>query len=1144
MSSIAEKVKFAQDKDGMLRRALERIIQLYTDRSHFVYELLQNAEDAEAKSIKFVQYPDRLEVMHDGRPFTEKNLEGLCDIGKSDKVDNLNQIGEFGVGFKSVFGICDTVKLYSEPANFREKDVGSAYPFAVEIINFTSPENIPAVKLGHSFTTKFVFPYTVGRSFSGFKTIPELNSVLASKLQNLGITTLLFMKNLETIEYQINLNGSTIEGQYLLEKTAINDHCSLVSALGHSDTQKAKKAEDEEISYLMFSRSIDNNSKRTVDIAFPVVVKEDGTYECQKPKSPFISVYFPTETESKLGFIVQGPYRTTPNRSSIPADEEDNIRLARETATLLTDALLEMRNAGTLNMSFIKALPLSAKVFDSYGLFAPLYETVKALFIKEAIIPSKSGKYVSARCAKIARQERLAALFTDELLTQLIWDGNLYRWLPTFLTETNKEYEAVYKYLTSDLKIAVIRPEDLRTFFAASPAFLPKQSDDWLVELYAVLEHVGAAFVKSRSDATMLTADIVKTSTGKFVAAYRKTENKQYIPNVFVPTSKITSDDINFVDPKIYERCRRFFDDILQLQKPNEYEFFIKDIKKRYDENYVFDADRHADDIRKLYKYLKFDDYKDEVTDVIRDNLVLKCTDGRVHNCYMHRVFLPVTPSGINIEGYFANIAKNVFYVDMDYYNTHEVSMEILRAMGVRSSILYNETITQGPYYTGNPGKQPDWWTSGDFRWKLTIDSLKDAVKYISAHPRAKDSIIKSKTIFSILLENEYRLCGLLHIGGSIPNRENEPCEMVQMLSGGFPGWDRKWMFTESLELVAPKAISKHDISTSIYGKVKADSIVYELLGFQKTEADEVDALKKTMSSTQLDALFENELRHRFGLSAADLTEHFGNGATHPSSGNSGDEEEFDYSFPVMRVKNWETLKKHAAEMLVFADPVKYEYTVRKIRVSNKPKEARAYLLNMYRYDGVYKYACQMCHDSCSNIEVAQIFNNPETELDPMNLCLCPNCAALYRKTRGEAAIMEAFKEDILDLSEAAITSEDYVTLELDGQELWFTQIHIAEVQALLRLAEEVRTGKTEEVPVEETGDDEDKGGLSVYSSYIGKQVKRKDGFIGEVVGVDSEYLTVKIISPSRRGGPQAGEETKIQLSFVISNSGVYEISN
>lgn len=111
MSNIADRVRTAQDKEGMLRRALERIIQLYTDKSHFVYELLQNAEDAEATSIQFIQYPDRLEVLHDGKPFMSANLQGLCDIGKSDKVDNLNQIGEFGVGFKSVFGICDTVRL-------------------------------------------------------------------------------------------------------------------------------------------------------------------------------------------------------------------------------------------------------------------------------------------------------------------------------------------------------------------------------------------------------------------------------------------------------------------------------------------------------------------------------------------------------------------------------------------------------------------------------------------------------------------------------------------------------------------------------------------------------------------------------------------------------------------------------------------------------------------------------------------------------------------------------------------------------------------------------------------------------------------------------------------------------------------------
>lgn len=1057
------------------------------------------------------------------------------------KGDNLNQIGEFGVGFKSVFGICDTVKLFSEPANFHGKDIENSVSFAVEILDFTSPKDIAMQSMDGSFTTRFVFPYTVGRTFSGFKTKSELNSVLAKKLQNLGITTLLFMKNLELIEYQIKLDNKVVEGQYLLDKQEINDHCSLVSAYGHSEFAHAKKNISEDISYLMFSKSIDNNSKRTVDIAFPVLINEDGSYECQKPKDPYISVYFPTETESKLGFIVQGPYRTTPNRSSIPADEEDNIKLAESTATLLKDALLEMRDNSTLNMSFIKALPLSERSFDNFDLFYPLYKTVKNLFAHEEIIPCRSKGFVTAYCAKIARQERLTTLFSDNKLSQLICDGNQYKWLPTYLTETNKEYEAVYKYLTSELKISVIRPEDLRNFFASNPYFLPNQTDDWLVELYSILENIGAAFAKTRNDTNMLTADIIKTSSGKFVAAYRKTDNKQYIPNVFLPTGKIITDDINIVDKSIYERCRHFFDNILQLQKPNEYEFFIKDVKKRYENDYCFEAEHHIDDILHIYKYLKNEDYKDEVSNIIKNYFVVKCTDGKMHSCYMHRVFLPVTPSGINIEGYFSNITRNVFYVDVDFYITHNVSLDVLKAIGVNDSILYGESIVQGQYYTGNPGKQPEWWTTGDFRWMLTIDSLKEALKYISTHPNAKDSIIKSKTIFALILENEPKLKGLLRIGGATPNRENEPCEMIRNLTGGFHGWDGKWMYSESMELFAPKTVSKHEISTSIYGKLRPDSIVYDLLGFKKTESDEVADLKKTMTAAQLDALFENELKQRFGLSASDLATHFENSLVTNRTFVTNDYEEFDYEFPIARVKNWETLKKHAAEMLCFADPVRYDYVVRKIRVSNNPKEARAYLLNMYRYDGVYKYACQLCHDSCANIESTQIFNNPEVELDSMHLCLCPNCSAIYKKIRNDDSEMINLKNRILRLSESDICNGEYVILDVNNQELWFTQIHIAEIKSLLQLSEEVKNANVESNSIE-PDDTEAKSGLSVYNSYVGKQIKRKDGFSGIISKVDEQFVYVQVKTPSLRGGPQKDEITKIQLSFVIGNTNIYTI--
>ena len=1134
MSTIADRVRTAQDKDGMLRRALERIIQLYTDKSHFVYELLQNAEDAEATSIKFIQYPDRLEVFHDGRPFTSANLQGLCDIGKSDKVDNLNQIGEFGVGFKSVFGICDTVRLYSDPSHYVGTDGGDAVPFAVEIKDFTRPEDIPEEQMPKTYTTRFVFPFAVGHTYSGFKTISALIDTLARKLQNLGITTLLFMKHLALIEYEIETDDEPITGEYLLEKKEINDHCLLVSALGISEKEKADPDAAEIISYLKFSRKLEKYPLRTVDIAFPVK-EENGVFRCIKAPNPFVSVYFPTETESKLDFIVQGPYRTTPNRSSIPAEDEDNIMLAQETATLLRESILELRESGKLNMSFVKTLPLTEEQFETFGLFLPLYETVSELFRTSAIVPSNSGKYVYARYARITRSEQLTAVLTDALLTQLINDGHNYYWLPTYLTETNREYKPVRDFLTGELGVSVIQAEDMRRLIAANPNFLPGQTDDWLVELYGFFESNPAAFSKA-------TVAIVKTATGAFAAPFRR-EGKSLIPNVFLPSPKIRSADIHFVDQAIYDRCRTFFDEVLQIQKPNEYEFLIKDIEKRYTSGYFTDGDQHIEDIKTLLKYVKYEDYNDEVSRIIRDSFALRCSDGKMRSAYAVRIFLPISPDGINIEAYYRNLGQNVFFVDLDFYSLHDIEADKLIELGVRSTVLVGENITYGTYDTGTRGKQPEWWTSGDFRWKLSADALKDVLLYISAHPTAKDTILKSQAIMKMLANNEARLCGRVNIGGNIvPNKENEPCELIHILRGErMLGWNGKWIFTESGELVAPKNISKHDISTAYYGRIKPDSVIFKLLGFKRTEADEVDDLKKMVPQEKLDAFFEMELRQRYGISSADLNERYG------ESGRAEEAvEEVQLPFPSLNVKSWDALRKHAAEMLIYADPVRYEERIRSIRVSNHPREAKAYLQNMYRHEGNnrFRFACQLCHETCSSFEATEVFLNPETELDPVNLCLCPNCAAAYRKLRANDEIMGNIRKTFLTKSEADIESGDYVVVPLDDDDaLWFTQTHFAEIRELIRLAEAVKVTKTE-APVQAKSDDEgEKSGMSVYSGYKGKTIHRKDGFAGKVTEVTTNgkdtYLHVHITA-----GKDTGKDTKILLSFILKNRNVYTISD
>ena len=62
----------------------ELLTVLYSDKVHFIYELLQNAEDAGASEVKFVLNADKLEFEHNGdRLFTIEDIESITNIGSS-----------------------------------------------------------------------------------------------------------------------------------------------------------------------------------------------------------------------------------------------------------------------------------------------------------------------------------------------------------------------------------------------------------------------------------------------------------------------------------------------------------------------------------------------------------------------------------------------------------------------------------------------------------------------------------------------------------------------------------------------------------------------------------------------------------------------------------------------------------------------------------------------------------------------------------------------------------------------------------------------------------------------------------------------------------------------------------------------------
>ena len=59
-------------------------------------------------------------------------------------------------------------------------------------------------------------------------------------------------------------------------------------------------------------------------------------------------VFFPTALATHLGFLVQGPYRTTPSRDNIPRANMWNRRLVRETGSLLVETLRWFRDNSLL----------------------------------------------------------------------------------------------------------------------------------------------------------------------------------------------------------------------------------------------------------------------------------------------------------------------------------------------------------------------------------------------------------------------------------------------------------------------------------------------------------------------------------------------------------------------------------------------------------------------------------------------------------------------------------------------------------------------------------------------------------------------------------------------------------------------------
>lgn len=567
---------------------------LYSDQTHFIYELLQNAEDAEATEVKFRLYRDRLELEHNGRPFDEDDVRSICALAEGTKKDDLTKIGKFGVGFKSVYAHTSSPEIYS-----KDENSGNEEHFVVR--NYVHPYSSPLKP--SALGTLFVFPFDHQE-----KDADESFSEISKRLEDLGIRIMLFLKHIESIEYEIDED----KGIYLRQTDLVQetDFVSDITVTGQ------RNSHDEEERWLVFEKdvthlagSISEGGRLDVQIAFQYTDDDSQNRPIiQKLAQSYLTVFFPTKENTNLGFLVQGPYKTTLSRETIPNDDDFNIALSEQTGDLVVEALRWLRDRNWLTVDVLTMMPL-AYMETQYGyswernkykntLFEPIYDKVLAAVKDEALIPAYKEGYVSGNNAKLARGQALCELLDDTRLGQFFNTDEQLRWASDEITE-NRTSE-LRKYLIDEDQLDIEEIDAEKFAGRIGEDFLECQSDDWMREFYEFASGFGISYRRDNPFNILKSKPIIRLEDGRHVVPFQYGEPQAYLP---------TEHDSQFHNTVKREVCNSdkamvFLEKNLELRKPDIVDEVKELILRKYEQDNEIGIEEHKKDIVYIVKAL------------------------------------------------------------------------------------------------------------------------------------------------------------------------------------------------------------------------------------------------------------------------------------------------------------------------------------------------------------------------------------------------------------------------------------------------------------------------------------------------------------------------------------------------------------
>ncbi len=959
--------------------------ELYSDRSHFIFELLQNAEDAlerrhqkyiDSKApykVQFNLYEDRLEFRHYGIEFNEEDVRSISDIFKGTKKGDLVQIGRFGIGFKSVYSITATPEIHSGDEDFIIK--GYIKPEAKKPNNFIDQGE-----------TVFIFP------FNHHAINPaETFQLISNKLKNIGARILLFLRRTTEIEWNIFPSGE--KGYYIKEEHAVEPYSSLnkVEVIGGSEH------EEEYENWLVFSSKIKNENANNLEVQIAFRKEKDTKTNKEKiipsPHSPLVA-FFPTEKDTRLGFYMQGPYRTTPARDNVPEYDEFNLELISETAELIALSLVIIREMGLLSISMLESLPIIIEDFPEKSMFHPIAKKVRDVLIKEELLPADDGTYVAAADAVLVRGAEILKIINNRNLRLLMKTESNLKWLSRDITSDRTK--SLRGYLIHQLEIPEIDAESLAR--RVDHDFLTIQTDDWMIAFYIYLLDQPRLWGSSQYNSGLLrNKNIIRLEDNNHVVPFREDGS----PNAFLPPEDET--DYPIVRRTIAENPQALdFLRQLCLSEPDICDDVIEKILPKYNSDLAdrISEEEHQKDIRKIIKalYSASDINKDRILSKAKDTQFLKAVNQNGENKYKipEEVYNPTDELKIYFSG-----ENDVWFLNEGNND------EIIRIMGIadkpKFKAIYDYPISEEKKQELRKNK------NCTEEYSITNYELHGLENFLNKFILDNDNVGSlSAMLWKFLLYYADNHSYLTYFNviyrwkyHGWKDTRFDPIWLERLKSNA-------WIVVDSLEEPQfPRNVFIEDISEKRYERRQ---VLFEFLGIKNKPKDEASELIKKMGFTEYSSE-DIETMKKYPIEFKKLANKLKNrqDINRPN-------------FPARPAMDPKRREEIVLENYNQATDIRYEHRNSSVRISRGEIEPEEYLRNLYTNDN-HEMVCQICKEEMpfKKRNGEYYFESVEAlkgifikEHKAKFLALCPVCAAMYKEfIKGDSDIMNELAKKI-----------------------------------------------------------------------------------------------------------------------------------